>query len=57
MPVSVPNYPRRDSRSLQKIVDAFLGGKDLLFAEVLSAERIERFFQEYGCLFDPIKGS
>jgi hypothetical protein len=57
MPVSVPNYPRRDSRSLQKIVDAFLGGKDLLFAEVLSAERIERFFQEYGCLFDPRKGT
>ena len=51
MAVSVPNSPRRDSRSFQRIVDAFLGGKDLPFAEVLSAERIERVFQKHGCLF------
>ena len=51
MAVSVPNSPRRDSRSFQRIVDAFLGGKDLPFAEVLSAERIERVFQKHGFLF------
>jgi hypothetical protein len=51
MAVSVPNSPRRDSRSFQRIVDAFLGGQGLPFAEVLSAERIERVFQKQGCLF------
>jgi hypothetical protein len=44
-------FPTRDSRSFQKIVDAFLGGKDVPFAEVLSAERIERVFQKHGRLF------
>lgn len=51
MAVSIPNSPSRDSRSFQKIVDAFLGGKGLPFADVLSAERIERVFQKQGCLF------
>ncbi len=51
MAASIPNSPRRDSRSFQKIVDAFLGGEGLPFAEVLSAERIERIFQKHGCLF------
>jgi hypothetical protein len=51
MAVSIPNSPRRDSRSFQRIVDAFLGGQGLPFAEVLSAERIERVFQKHGCLF------
>lgn len=51
MPTSVPNSPRRDSHSFQNIVDAFLGGEGLPFAEVLSAERIERIFRKHGCLF------
>jgi putative transposase len=51
MAVSIPNPPRRDSRSFQKTVDAFLGGEGLPFAEVLSSERIERVFQKHGCLF------
>jgi putative transposase len=51
MAVSIPGSPRRDSRNVQKIVDAFLGGEGLPFAEVLSAERIERIFEKHGCLF------
>ena len=46
-----PNFPRGDSHSFQKIADAFLAGESLPFAEVLSAERIERIFQKHGCLF------
>jgi hypothetical protein len=45
MAASIPNSPRRDSRSFQKIVDGFLGGEGLPFATVLSAERIERIFR------------
>lgn len=51
MATSVPNSPRRDSRSFQKIVDAFLSGEGLPFTDVLSAERIERIFRKRGCLF------
>jgi len=51
MAASIPNSPRRDSRSFQKIVDGFLGGEGLPFADVLSAERIERIFHKHGCLF------
>lgn len=51
MAASIPNSPGRDSRSFQKVVDAFLGGEGLPFAEVLSAERIERIFQKHDGLF------
>ena len=51
MAASVSDSPRRDSRSFQKIVDAFLGGEGLPFADVLSPERIERVFQKHGCIF------
>jgi putative transposase len=51
MAALIPNSPRRDSRSFQKIVDAFLGGEGLPFAEVLSSERIERVFKKHDCLF------
>ena len=44
---AIPSSPGRDSRSFQKVVDAFLGGEGLPFAEVLSAERIERIFQKH----------
>lgn len=51
MSTSIPNSQGGDSRSFQKIVDGFLGGEGLPFAEVLSVERIERIFQKHGCLF------
>jgi putative transposase len=51
MATSVPNSPRRDSHNFQKIADAFLSGEGLPFADVLSAERIERIFRKHGCLF------
>ncbi len=48
---SLPKLSRYGSRSFRKIVDAFLGGADLPFAEVLSEERIERIFEKHGCSF------
>lgn len=48
---SLPKSSRYSSRNFRKIVDAFLGGADLPFAEVLSEERIERIFQKHGCSF------
>jgi hypothetical protein len=51
MAAGIPNSPRRDSRSFQQIVDAFLTGEGLPFAEILSAERIERIFLKHGRLF------
>jgi len=51
MAAYLPNFPRGDSHSFQKIVAAFLAGESLPFADVLSAERIERIFQKHSCLF------
>ena len=51
MAAPLPNSPRRGSADFQKIVDAFLGGDGLPFAEILSAERIERIFRKHGSLF------
>ena len=51
MTTAIPNSPRRDSRSFQKIVDAFLANDALPFAEILSAQRIERIFLKHDCLF------
>lgn len=51
MYTAVPNSPSNRSRSFQKIVDAFLAGDGLPFAEILSAERIERIFVKHDCLF------
>ncbi len=48
---SLPKSSRYGSRSFRKIVDAFFGGEGLPFAEVLSAEHIERIFQKHGCAF------
>ena len=47
----IPNSPQRGSRKFQKVVDAFLGGPGLPFAEILSAGRIERIFARHDCLF------
>jgi len=53
MSSSIPNFPQRGSGSgsFQKIADPFLASKGLPFAEILSAERIERVFAKHSCLF------
>jgi len=47
----IPNSPQRGSGGFQQIADAFLAGEGLPFANVLSAERIERLFAKHSCLF------
>ena len=51
MGADVPNSLRWESSDFQKVVDAFLVGEGLPFANILSAERIERIFAKHGCLF------
>ncbi len=51
MVASIPDSPRRGSGSFQRVADAFLARQGLPFAEILSAERIERVFAQHGCLF------
>lgn len=51
MSSAIPNSPRRDSRSFEKVVDVFLAGDGLPFSEILSADRIDRIFRKHGCLF------
>jgi hypothetical protein len=47
----IPNSPPQDSRRFQKVVAAFLAGPGLPFAEILSAQRIERIFAKHDGLF------
>lgn len=47
----VAHSPRRGRSSFQALADAFLSGEGLPFAEVLSAERIERVFGRHDNLF------
>lgn len=47
----IPNSPQRGSSSFQQVADAFLSAPGLPFANVLSAERIERIFAKHGCRF------
>jgi len=47
----IPDSPRRDTTGFQKVVNAFLGGEGLPFAEILSTDRIERIFRKHGGLF------
>jgi putative transposase len=51
MAQGIPHSPDRGSCSFRKVVDAFLGGEGLPFADILSAERIERIFAKHGCRF------
>jgi putative transposase len=51
MATSVPDSPRRDSHSFRKVVDVFLSGDGLPFAEILSPDRIETIFRKHGCWF------
>ena len=45
------NSPPRGTSGFQNVVRAFLSGTCLPFAEVLSAERIERVFRKHRCNF------
>ncbi len=51
MVAMIPHRPCRGSGSFQQVADAFLMSAGLPFAEVLSAERIQRIFAKHGCLF------
>ena len=51
MAAFVPHSRPQGSRGFRQIVDAFLAGEGLPFAEILSAERIERVFAQHGGLF------
>jgi putative transposase len=48
---AIPNSDNSGSSSFQRIVEAFLSQPGLPFAQVLSAERIERLFAKHGNLF------
>jgi hypothetical protein len=51
MAASIPDSPRRGSGDFARVVAPFLADAGLPFAEVLSAERIERTFRRHGCQF------
>ncbi|MFN9232397.1 MAG: hypothetical protein ACK6DU_14250 [Planctomycetota bacterium] len=48
---SIPNGNASGTSGFQQVVQAFLSGAGLPFAEVLSAERIERVFRKHRCTF------
>src|SRR3989337_4011894 len=48
---ALSNSANSGSNSFRRIVDAFLAQPGLPFANVLSAERIERIFDRHGNLF------
>ena len=47
----IPNSPQRGSSRFQQVIDVFLSAPGLPFAEVLSADRIERIFGKHDCRF------
>lgn len=47
----IPDSPSAGSGNFRKVADAFLSGESLPFANVLSAERVERVFAKHGCRF------
>jgi len=48
---AIPNSPRRNSNSFQKLIDGFFKQPGLPFAEVLTAEMIAAVFHQHGGLF------
>jgi hypothetical protein len=48
---AIPHPANAGSNNFQKIVDAFLSQPGLPFAQILSAERVERVFTKHGNLF------
>ncbi len=53
MSSDIPYFHQRHGRCSRVVVDAFLGGDGLPFADVLTAERIQRILAKHGCLFGP----
>ena len=51
MDLGIPDGRRCGSSGFQAVLAAFLGGEQLPFASVLSAERIERVFARHRCQF------
>lgn len=51
MAAFLPDSPPPGSGSFQQVADAFLSGEGLPFANILSAERIERVFAKHACQF------
>ncbi len=51
MASEIPFFRQRGSGSFQGVAAAFLSGKGLPFADILSADRIGRVFARHGCLF------
>ncbi len=47
----IPYSPDQSRVGFQKVADAFLAGAELPFAEILSAERIDRVFAKHDCRF------
>jgi hypothetical protein len=47
----LPDSPAPGSSSFRHVAAAFLAGDELPFANILSAERIERVFAKHGCQF------
>jgi len=54
MSSDLPNSHQRDSGSFRMVVDAFLVGEGLPFANILSEERIQRIFAKHDCQFGGI---
>lgn len=51
MAAVLPDPPPPGSGSFQQVANAFLSGEGLPFANILSAERIERVFARHACQF------
>ena len=45
---SVSDFPKRGATDFRRVVEGFLLRAGLPFADVLSAERVERIFQKHG---------
>lgn len=51
MAIAIPNSPPEGSSNFHTVVDAFLAKDGLPFADILSAERIQRIFAKHNGLF------
>jgi hypothetical protein len=49
--VTIPNSPQGFPGSFQQVANVFLTQPGLPFANILSADRIQRVFANHGCLF------
>ena len=51
MAANLPDFQNQHTRNFQKVTDLFFGSAGLPFADIISAERIQRIFAKHGCLF------